>query len=66
MKQKTFHQLLPLIVMMALGFFLTVLYVTRTSPAEAQLETKNASTEKKPRSEFMIWQSLSRHLLSID
>ncbi len=66
MKQKTFHQLLPLIITMAVGSFLTVLYFTRTSPAETQLETKNASAEKKPRNEFMIWQSLSRHLLSID
>lgn len=67
MKQKTLHRLLPLIITMALGLFLTASYIKKHTTDNAQCtEIKSSDTGKKARSEFMMWQSLSRHLLSLN
>lgn len=67
MKQKTLHRLLPLIITMALGIFLTTSYIRKHTTGNARgIEMKNAGNGKKARNEFMIWQSLSRHLLSLN
>ena len=65
MTPRTLRRLLPLIVTLLLGIFLTASYV-KTAPKEnAPCTESKCSNEKKPRSELMIWQALSRHLLSL-
>ena len=66
MKQKTLYRLSPLIITMALGLVLTVTYIKKhTAGSEQRIEIKSNDPEIQARNEFMMWQSLSRHLLSI-
>ena len=66
MTKKTLRRLFPLILTMLLAIYLTALYV-KTEPKESAQNTESKSTnnEKKTRSGLILWQSLSRHLLSL-
>ena len=66
MEQKPLYRLSPLIITMALGLILTVTYIKKhTSDSDQRIEMQSNDPEIQARNEFMMWQSLSRHLLSI-